>query len=83
MLNKIFNSLDKNNYAIIIDEAHSSTSGENINYLNDFIKEGSFFLKQISHFVSSLKLFKLEDLIFQNCPLRKLKTHYRSILIRK
>ncbi|WP_157352022.1 type I restriction endonuclease subunit R [Aliarcobacter butzleri] len=30
---KKIDSLDKNNYAIIIDEAHSSTSGENINYL--------------------------------------------------
>jgi len=30
---KKINKLDKNNYAIIIDEAHSSTSGENINYL--------------------------------------------------
>jgi len=30
---KKIESLDKHNYAIIIDEAHSSTSGENINYL--------------------------------------------------
>ena len=30
---KKIDNLEKNNYAIIIDEAHSSTSGENINYL--------------------------------------------------
>lgn len=30
---KKIDAIDKHNYAIIIDEAHSSTSGENINYL--------------------------------------------------
>lgn len=39
---KKIDNLGKNNYAIIIDEAHSSTSGENINYLKLTLSGKSF-----------------------------------------